>query len=305
MDYASRNRIIASMGYADYEAYLQSPLWKSIRGRVYAAKGKVCLRCKTERANQIHHTQYDTATMRGDTLNHLVPICGDCHQAEHGLIPRKNVGKVAIVIPWDGQVHRAGRLSAGGSRGKVSRSKAPRTKPIKSKAPRKAGSNEVASGWCKCGRAAGKLGMCKLCRQRMGARRYALERAAPIPSTGGAYQCVKCGRVTPAGLKCLDCFPLREIASPPTPKPAPKPSPAPKSSPPINVCKCGNSAGKKNTVCARCRRGDPPFERKKKATKQVTAQQPKRKRKPRRNLPVEVHSSLASHVRRRRLLITS
>lgn len=78
MNYVARNQLIARMGFPKYEDYLASPLWKSIRARVYAEKGRTCLRCELARATQIHHTSYDETTMRGEVLDCLIPICEDC-----------------------------------------------------------------------------------------------------------------------------------------------------------------------------------------------------------------------------------
>ena len=87
------------MGFASYGEYLKSPLWADVRWRVYAAKGRMCLVCKERRATQIHHRQYDIETLKGETLNYLVPICRQCHKAEHGIEPREPVP--VVVIPWN------------------------------------------------------------------------------------------------------------------------------------------------------------------------------------------------------------
>jgi hypothetical protein len=90
---------LQAIGFGSYTDYLKSPLWASIRSRVYASKGRMCLGCKTRRATQIHHRQYDLDTLKGDTLNYLIPICRQCHRAEHGLEPTRQVAP--IVIPWN------------------------------------------------------------------------------------------------------------------------------------------------------------------------------------------------------------
>jgi uncharacterized Zn finger protein (UPF0148 family) len=79
------SELLSPLGFSRYDDYLNSPLWAGIRTRVFESKGRTCLRCLTAKANQIHHERYDLATMRGDTLLHLTPICGDCHQSEHGI----------------------------------------------------------------------------------------------------------------------------------------------------------------------------------------------------------------------------
>lgn len=83
MNYKARNSIIAEMGYADYAAYLASPLWKGIRARVYAAKGRNCVHCKSCKAQAVHHADYDKPTMLGDVIDSLMPVCDDCHEALH------------------------------------------------------------------------------------------------------------------------------------------------------------------------------------------------------------------------------
>lgn len=95
---------LKSIGFGCYADYLASPLWASIRSRVYASKGRMCLDCKMRRATQIHHRQYDLETLKGDTLNYLVPICRQCHRAEHGLETPQTVAP--IVIPWNPQNYR-------------------------------------------------------------------------------------------------------------------------------------------------------------------------------------------------------
>lgn len=90
-------RLLGFMSYADY---LKSPLWAGIRQKVYEQKGRICLDCKSHRATQIHHRQYGLETLKGETLNYLVPVCRACHQAEHGLGPAKP-SVAPIVIPWN------------------------------------------------------------------------------------------------------------------------------------------------------------------------------------------------------------
>lgn len=92
MNFAARNELLARMGFPTYEAYLASPLWESIRVRVYEAKGRTCLRCRQADAVEVHHTRYDEPTLRGDTLNYLVPVCRDCHEGEHGIGGKDRVG---------------------------------------------------------------------------------------------------------------------------------------------------------------------------------------------------------------------
>lgn len=77
--YSRRNRIITRMGYADYAAYLDSPLWATIRQRVFVRDGRCCAGCGG-RATQVHHRDYDANTMAGDTITGLLSVCHDCHE---------------------------------------------------------------------------------------------------------------------------------------------------------------------------------------------------------------------------------
>lgn len=79
------NDLVLPLGYCSYADYLKSALWVSIRSRVYEAKGRVCLECKEAPATEIHHRRYDEDTLRGLTLNYLVPICDPCHERIHNI----------------------------------------------------------------------------------------------------------------------------------------------------------------------------------------------------------------------------
>jgi hypothetical protein len=76
--YRERNRIVRSMGYATYAAYLKSDLWAEIRGRILT-KSNVCFLCDGV-ANQVHHLRYTKKVMEGREDRRLVPICGRCHK---------------------------------------------------------------------------------------------------------------------------------------------------------------------------------------------------------------------------------
>lgn len=75
--------LLQSLGFDSYSAYLASPLWRSIRRRVYEAKGRVCLACEINAADDIHHDRYDRDTLMGRTLKHLRPLCRHCHEVVH------------------------------------------------------------------------------------------------------------------------------------------------------------------------------------------------------------------------------
>ena len=75
---------LVQLGFETYEKYIRSEFWRSIRSRVFEAKGKVCVRCRKE-AVQVHHARYDMRTLKGESIEHLHPVCFRCHEyAEYG-----------------------------------------------------------------------------------------------------------------------------------------------------------------------------------------------------------------------------
>lgn len=76
--------LLKLLGFNSYSDYLTSPLWRSIRQRVYEAKGHVCLSCEINAADDIHHDRYDRDTLMGTSLKYLRPLCRHCHEIAHG-----------------------------------------------------------------------------------------------------------------------------------------------------------------------------------------------------------------------------
>lgn len=72
------------LGFQNYAHYQRSKLWKGIRQRVFALRGRVCLQCQTARARVIHHTEYSLTTLQGLTIETLQPLCAACHDDIHG-----------------------------------------------------------------------------------------------------------------------------------------------------------------------------------------------------------------------------
>lgn len=77
--YASRNYILKMLGFASYKEYLASDLWKSVRKKVYAAKGKNCYLCGKP-ATELHHNRYHKNDLIGKKLKYIHPICRGCHE---------------------------------------------------------------------------------------------------------------------------------------------------------------------------------------------------------------------------------
>lgn len=78
--YQDRNKVLKDMGYKNYQEYLLSPLWVSIREKAFEEKGKKCCLCDNE-ATQVHHRGYSQEVLEGKSLKQLVPICYGCHKS--------------------------------------------------------------------------------------------------------------------------------------------------------------------------------------------------------------------------------
>lgn len=78
----NRSHLIRCIGFPSYSIYLESELWASIRRRVIRkAKGRCCS-CEAK-ASQVHHSEYTESNLRGESLDGLHAMCGDCHELVH------------------------------------------------------------------------------------------------------------------------------------------------------------------------------------------------------------------------------
>src|SRR3990167_300812 len=75
--YGYRNRILRSMGFNSYDAYLKSFLWQRIRSEQLQLK-PFCWACGGI-ATQIHHKKYFRRDLDGTRRRNLLSLCGNCH----------------------------------------------------------------------------------------------------------------------------------------------------------------------------------------------------------------------------------
>ena len=71
-----------ALGFNSHTQYLRSERWSCIRQRVLERDEFRCIGCG-KKANQVHHSSYDYATMSGENLLHLSSSCGKCHLLSH------------------------------------------------------------------------------------------------------------------------------------------------------------------------------------------------------------------------------
>lgn len=72
------NRLLLSLGYESYSDYLQSDHWRAIREAKLGIDPN-CEICDMP-ATQVHHTEYDKATLTGRDATKLVSVCRQCHR---------------------------------------------------------------------------------------------------------------------------------------------------------------------------------------------------------------------------------
>lgn len=76
--YQSRNKNLTRMGFESYKEYLNSPLWREIRKRVYLIKGDKCFLCEGQ-ATELHHNRYHQNDLSGKKIRNINPVCLTCH----------------------------------------------------------------------------------------------------------------------------------------------------------------------------------------------------------------------------------
>ena len=77
--YRHRNHELSLLGFASYDAYLESNLWRRIK-RLVLKKNPRCYGCG-RRASQVHHCSYSRAVLKGKKRSRLLSVCPDCHKA--------------------------------------------------------------------------------------------------------------------------------------------------------------------------------------------------------------------------------
>ena len=64
----------------DYQRYINSTAWRSIRRRILDRDNGLCQMCGLT-ANQVHHRSYAKEVLDGNADEYLVSLCRECHEA--------------------------------------------------------------------------------------------------------------------------------------------------------------------------------------------------------------------------------
>lgn len=89
----------------DYQDFLKTEYWAAVSHKVKHNNGNICRNCGSSESLDFHHKTYDRHGMEHVFWeSDLVPLCRDCHQAEHTSHPSLRaplpVGKTAI-LDWE------------------------------------------------------------------------------------------------------------------------------------------------------------------------------------------------------------
>lgn len=78
--YRQRLNVLRAMGFVDYDAYLASPLWRSIRERKLLDDDRECYGCGALGCYQVHHDSYAREVLEGKAPDELFVTCDECHR---------------------------------------------------------------------------------------------------------------------------------------------------------------------------------------------------------------------------------
>ena len=76
--YERRDITLRQLGFATYQDYLGSALWRRIRSKILNRSRGRCEVCGG-RATEVHHRSYCKMALLGKRPEYLVAICRDCH----------------------------------------------------------------------------------------------------------------------------------------------------------------------------------------------------------------------------------
>ena len=79
---ASRRGIRIPKPRTDYEKYLRTSKWLSIRKRILVRDNHTCRMCN-KKANQVHHRSYSQNVIDGCDDSSLISLCRGCHKYIH------------------------------------------------------------------------------------------------------------------------------------------------------------------------------------------------------------------------------
>jgi hypothetical protein len=84
VSYEERQIALTQLRFNNYQEYLDSKLWKVIRKHILERDVNFCRARKcNNRSNEVHHFNYGTVTLLGQSPQTLVTLCRACHEKAH------------------------------------------------------------------------------------------------------------------------------------------------------------------------------------------------------------------------------
>jgi hypothetical protein len=77
--YRERDKLIRSLGFPSYKAYLSSMFWRALRAE-HLRINESCVVCESP-AEQVHHMSYTKAALDGTDPKQLASVCAGHHRA--------------------------------------------------------------------------------------------------------------------------------------------------------------------------------------------------------------------------------
>jgi len=98
-------QLASQLWNGNYQLYLKSPEWKTIRKRKLAEAGYSCQLCNSSENLQIHHRTYERIFM--EDMRDLTVLCENCHHKFHSSIKYDEMTVEAITKIIDDKVEEA------------------------------------------------------------------------------------------------------------------------------------------------------------------------------------------------------
>lgn len=99
--------MVQNLAEVDYKHYLKSDYWKLVRKEMHKLAGYKCEICGYEMSIYVHHFNYEN---RGkETLNDLVCLCENCHEAIH-VYEHPFIGRILDRVNFEKQVELADEI---------------------------------------------------------------------------------------------------------------------------------------------------------------------------------------------------
>jgi 5-methylcytosine-specific restriction endonuclease McrA len=95
----------------DYQRYLQSDVWQTLRAQAIRRAHGHCLLCPRRSHLEVHHRTY--VALGHERVEDLVVLCRECHRRHHGTLASDywRAGTEQLVLPFSATIPRGPALN--------------------------------------------------------------------------------------------------------------------------------------------------------------------------------------------------